>query len=631
MPVPVINNDTAIDHQVLTVNVNFSIDIPISNSPTQVSVDGSLEGYVYSYDNGNVNISGLPKDIGSDKEWTITATNDDGTDTATVQYSVFGITPVINLEGIGTQTIYYSAMYNLEIPISNQPSKVSIDGLLTGLKYDISSNGVIITGVADDEADFTVSQGVFTIVASNVIGLNDVEGTDTETLNYNLESGTVPVLSAISNQSVTYGENFSYTASATAIPQHTFSATGLPSGITINPTSGLISGSSTEIGNHDVTVTATNPVGSDSESFVLTVRGTVPVLNAIGTQTATYNVFFSYTASATAIPDATFSATGLPPGISIGQNSGTISGTSTSVGSYSVVVTATNSVGSDMESFTMNVDRAPIISDVPSTYTINQNQFFSDSFSVVGYPQPNVTGSNLPPGITVSGSGSSWTVSGSTSSAIDRTATISASNRAGSDSASVFCDIITVPNAPIVSATVSGTTVTVTWASGGDGGSPILEWGLDHFSPQNVQDTAVAVTTTSASYTGSTAGTFGTYVRARNSIGWGPYGGTTYTVTAIAPFYNPNVVQFSLPRSTPVGSHAYNIGLRVGLTGSEPFTFTITDWSNGYLTFTRIGNLLNISVARSMATLNTGVTTIGAITATNIAGTSALQIRMNLT
>jgi beta-glucosidase len=40
----------------------------------------------------------------------------------------------------------------------------------------------------------------------------------------------------------------------------------------------------------------------------------------------------------------TFTATGLPPGISIASN-GTISGTGTTLGTYTVTVTATDSVG----------------------------------------------------------------------------------------------------------------------------------------------------------------------------------------------------------------------------------------------------------------------------------------------
>ena len=51
-----------------------------------------------------------------------------------------------------------------------------------------------------------------------------------------------------------------------------FSATGLPSGLIVNPDTGEISGHTTSAGDHNVTVTASNLSGSDSKVITLTVN-----------------------------------------------------------------------------------------------------------------------------------------------------------------------------------------------------------------------------------------------------------------------------------------------------------------------------------------------------------------------
>ena len=55
-----------------------------------------------------------------------------------------------------------------------------------------------------------------------------------------------------------------------------YSATGLPSGLSINPTTGEISGNPTLIGDHNITVTASNLAGADSKMVTITVNPTTP-------------------------------------------------------------------------------------------------------------------------------------------------------------------------------------------------------------------------------------------------------------------------------------------------------------------------------------------------------------------
>jgi cellulose 1,4-beta-cellobiosidase len=154
------------------------------------------------------------------------------------------------------------------------------------------------------------------------------------------------------------------TATDTAGGTLAYSATGLPAGLSINASTGLISGTPTATGTSSVTVTAkdsTGPSGSASFSWTVSPVGanTVTVTNP-GGQTATVGTAVSVQIQATdsaAGQTLTYSATGLPAGLSINASTGLISGTPTAAGTSSVTVTAkdtTNSSGSASFSWTVN-------------------------------------------------------------------------------------------------------------------------------------------------------------------------------------------------------------------------------------------------------------------------------------
>ncbi len=144
----------------------------------------------------------------------------------------------------------------------------------------------------------------------------------------------------------------------------TYSATGLPAGLSVNSSTGLLSGTPTTAGTSTVTVTAKDTTGaSGSASFSWTVNpastgNTVTVTNP-GSQTWTVGTAASLQIQASDSASGqtlTYSATGLPAGLSI-SSSGLISGspTAASTGSTTVTVTdSTGAVGSAAFSWTVN-------------------------------------------------------------------------------------------------------------------------------------------------------------------------------------------------------------------------------------------------------------------------------------
>src|SRR5580704_1287950 len=130
-----------------------------------------------------------------------------------------------------------------------------------------------------------------------------------------------------------------------------YKATGLPAGLSINSTTGVISGTAKTAGTSSVTVTGTDSTGpSGSATFswnVGTTSNTVTVTNP-GSQTGTVGTAASLQIAATDSGSGqtlTYSATGLPAGLSISSTTGLISGTPTTAGSSSVTVTAKDTTG----------------------------------------------------------------------------------------------------------------------------------------------------------------------------------------------------------------------------------------------------------------------------------------------
>ena len=77
------------------------------------------------------------------------------------------------------------------------------------------------------------------------------------------------------------GEAYSATVTATGEGPLTFSATGLPAGVSIDGTTGVISGTPTTAGDSTATVTVTNDLGEDSEEYEITIEAAEPVMTTI--------------------------------------------------------------------------------------------------------------------------------------------------------------------------------------------------------------------------------------------------------------------------------------------------------------------------------------------------------------
>ncbi len=125
----------------------------------------------------------------------------------------------------------------------------------------------------------------------------------------------------------------------------TYAAANLPPGLSINPQTGLISGTPTATGTTTATLTLTGALGSNTAQVTFTIVPLpAPSVTSILYAFGSVNNNFTYTA--TASNNATsFSATGLTgTGLSM-SSAGVITGIPTAVGTFPVAITATNTTG----------------------------------------------------------------------------------------------------------------------------------------------------------------------------------------------------------------------------------------------------------------------------------------------
>lgn len=144
----------------------------------------------------------------------------------------------------------------------------------------------------------------------------------------------------------------------------THSASGLPAGLAIDAATGLITGAPTEADVSAVTATATAPTGeSASTTFTWTITALpvriIVLVDAIPDQSNLVGdaVELPVVASASDGSALSYSAAGLPDGLSIDAVSGAISGAPTAEGVHEVTATATALSGeSDSATFTWTVN-----------------------------------------------------------------------------------------------------------------------------------------------------------------------------------------------------------------------------------------------------------------------------------
>ena len=129
---------------------------------------------------------------------------------------------------------------------------------------------------------------------------------------------------------------------------YSWSATGLPTTLTMNASTGVISGTPTATGSLSISVTLTDALGDTpaTKSYTLVVAAAPSITTASlpqGEKTAAYNTTLAVSGGSSPY---SWGATGLPAGLSLNSSTGAITGTPTGTpGTATVAVTLSDAVG----------------------------------------------------------------------------------------------------------------------------------------------------------------------------------------------------------------------------------------------------------------------------------------------
>ena len=187
-------------------------------------------------------------------------------------------------------------------------------------------------------------------------------------------------------------------------PPYLWSAKGLPTGLVLANTTGLLTGIPTQDGVFTVAVTVTDStlvaVFSTTGSFSLTINPIkLTFTNASlpnGTVGGAYTAILSTSGGDAPIG---YTATGLPPGITLSA-AGSLTGTPTTAGSYTVAISATDANGlAARTSYTVTIAPQLVITTT-SAGAATLGSGFSTKLAATGGTPPYIwLGSNLPTGL----------------------------------------------------------------------------------------------------------------------------------------------------------------------------------------------------------------------------------------
>ena len=278
------------------------------------------------------------------------------------------------------------------------------------------------------------SAGNYTVVVSNV------NGSVTSQVAVLTVIGQPPLITSPLTAGGKQGKPFSYTI----IGQHNptlFLATGLPNGLNVNMTNGLISGTPLVNGPFNVTLSTANLCASATTNLMLTITSSVPIITsplmAYGEQ-----AHFIYQIRATDSPTG-FGAANLPYGLSVNPITGVISGNAFFAGNYTATITASNVWGVGSTNLQLSIaSSAPVITNV---LTATGEELAAFNFQIRATESPTSFGAvNLPPSLTVDPA--TGIISGYILYAGNYSVTITASNFWGVGATNLQ---LTISNAPV--------------------------------------------------------------------------------------------------------------------------------------------------------------------------------------
>ncbi|MCZ4499445.1 MAG: Ig family protein [Marmoricola sp.] len=269
-------------------------------------------------------ISGTPTTVGTTPvtfDFTDTATGLAATSKTLAVVVKEAAAPVISTTVLPDATRFTAYTAKVEATTVGDPAGTWVS---TPLPAGLTLNGTTgaITGTPTEAGDTVISFG-FTQTSTGV-------SSATKQLILHVAQVPPPVISTGSLPDGTRFGGYSTTLTAAGNPVGTWSAAPLPPGLTLNTTTGVISGTPTTVGDTAVTVgfTQTNS-GLPAATKVLTLHigpAVAPTITTPALPDARSTDNYSFQMTVAGNPVGTWSATGLPAGLKLNASTGLITG-----------------------------------------------------------------------------------------------------------------------------------------------------------------------------------------------------------------------------------------------------------------------------------------------------------------